>query len=67
MLRLKIVSPEKVIYNGEVESVKFRDKTLAVLESGVLSPWVQNKAIQKCRESRRVSSEDKAMLLKLKV
>ena len=47
--------------------VKFRDKTLAVLESGVLSPWVQNKAIQKCRESRRVSSEDKAMLLKLKV
>lgn len=47
--------------------VKFRDKTVAVLESGVLSPWVQNKTIQKCRESRRVSSEDKAMLLKLKV
>lgn len=47
--------------------VKFRDKTLAVLESGVLPPWVQNKAIQKCRESRRVSPEDKAMLLKLKV
>lgn len=47
--------------------VKFRKKALAVLESGVLSPWVQNKTIQKCRESRRVSARDKTMLLKLKV
>ena len=47
--------------------VKFREKTLAVLQAGTLSPRVQNKAIQKCRESRRVSPEDKAMLLQLKV
>lgn len=43
--------------------VKFRDKTLAVIASQRLSPWVQNKTIQKCRESRRVSPEDKALLL----
>lgn len=47
--------------------VKFREKTLDLLKSKVLSPWVQNKAIQKCRESRRVSPEDKAMLLRLKL
>lgn len=47
--------------------VKFRDKTLSVFQSQALSPWVQNKAIQKCRESRRVSAEDKAMLLKYKL
>lgn len=46
--------------------VKFRDKTLAVISSQRLSPWVQNKAIQKCRESRRVSPEDKALLLQYK-
>lgn len=46
--------------------VKYRDRTLELLESRTLSPWVQNKTIQKCRESRRVSAEDKAMLLTLK-
>lgn len=47
--------------------VKFRDKTLSVFQSQTLSPWVQNKAIQKCRESRRVSAEDKALLLHYKL
>ena len=47
--------------------VKFRIRTLELLESRTLDPWVQNKSIQKCRESRRVSAEDKQMLLTLKV
>lgn len=47
--------------------VKFRDKTLSVFEAQTLSPWVQNKAIQKCRESRRVSAKDKAFLLQYKM
>ena len=47
--------------------VKFRDKTLPLFQAQVLSPWVQNKAIQKCRESRRVSAEDKGMLLQYKL
>lgn len=47
--------------------VKFREKTLAVFQSQPLSPWVQNKAIQKCRESRRVTAEDKEMLLQYKL
>lgn len=47
--------------------VKFREKTLAVFQAQALSTWVQNKAIQKCRESRRVSAEDKEMLLQYKL
>ncbi len=43
--------------------IQFRDPTLALLRRQSLSPWVQNKAIQKCRESRRVTPEDKALLL----
>ena len=46
---------------------KFRDKTLCRLEERKLSPWVQNKAIQKCRESYRVSREDKEYLKALKL
>jgi len=46
--------------------VRFPDKTLALLESHALDPWTHNKAIQKCRESRRVSTSDKQMLLTLK-
>lgn len=46
--------------------VKFRSKTLALIESQQLSPWVQNKTIQKCRESRRVTPEDKQLLLRYK-
>lgn len=46
--------------------VKFRDQTLALLSQRILPPWVQNKAIQKCRESRRVTEADKALLLQYK-
>lgn len=47
--------------------VKYRDRTLTVFEARTMDSWVQNKAIQKCRESYRVSAEDKALLLQLKV
>ena len=47
--------------------VKFRDKTLALFQRKELSPWIQNKAIQKCRESYRISPEDKALLKTLKL
>ena len=46
--------------------VKQRGKTLPLLEAGVFPPAVHNKAIQKCRESFRVSPEDKAYLKNLK-
>ncbi|MBR4800238.1 MAG: DNA alkylation repair protein [Clostridia bacterium] len=46
--------------------IKRRDETLALLRSDALSPWTQNKAISKCRDSFRVSHEDKALLLSLK-
>ena len=49
-----------------VAFVKYREKTLERLQAGLGDPWVQNKAIQKCRESRRVSREDKELLLQLK-
>lgn len=45
---------------------KHRKETLCFLKSNVLDAWVQNKAIQKARESYRVSEEDKGMLLGLK-
>ncbi len=47
--------------------VKYREKTLPVFEEGNLDPWVLNKAIQKCRESYRVSAEDKEYLKTCKV
>ena len=46
--------------------IKRREETLAFLKSDTLSPWTQNKAISKCRDSFRVSPEDKALLLSLK-
>lgn len=46
--------------------VKYRDRTCAVLEQGQMNPWILNKAISKCRESYRVSPEDKAYLKTLK-
>ncbi len=47
--------------------IKQREKTLKYLNNNKLNKWTINKAIQKCRESRRVSIEDKEMLLKYKV
>lgn len=46
--------------------VKFRDKTLALFEENHLDDFTHNKALQKCRESYRVSAQDKALLLTLK-
>ena len=47
--------------------VKFRDKTLALFQAKTMTSWVQNKAIQKCRESYRVSPADKELLKTLKI
>ena len=47
--------------------VKYREKTLQIFEKKAFSKWVRNKAIQKCRESFRVSNEDKQLLLSYKV
>ena len=47
--------------------IKQRDKTLPLLEQRVFSPAVHNKTIQKCRESFRVSAEDKDYLKGLKI
>jgi 3-methyladenine DNA glycosylase AlkD len=47
--------------------VKFRDKTMPIFESKILDKQTQNKAIQKCRESFRVSDEDKEYLKTLKI
>lgn len=46
--------------------VQYPQKTLALLESTQLDDFTHNKAIQKCRESLRVSPEDKAMLQTLR-
>ncbi len=46
--------------------IKQREKTLVYLENNKLNRFTINKGIQKCRESRRVSLEDKDMLLKYK-
>ena len=50
---------ELMIYN--------RDKTLKYLEHHNLNNFTINKAISKCRDSFRVSKEDKELLLKYKV
>lgn len=43
------------------------EAALPYLEQGKLDPWTHNKAIQKARESRRVSDERKAFLNTLKI
>lgn len=47
--------------------IKQRDKTLALIARQTLDPFTQNKAIQKTRESFRVSDEDKQLLKKYKL
>lgn len=47
--------------------VKFPQETLVLLKRQTLPVFTQNKAIQKIRESRRVSVEDKHMLLQYKL
>ncbi len=46
--------------------IKRRNETINFLNSNSLSNWVRNKAISKCRDSYRVSKDDKKMLLSLK-
>lgn len=46
--------------------VRQRELTLPFLQERRFEPWIQNKAIQKIRESYRVSREDKAYLWTLK-
>ena len=43
------------------------DETLKFIESKTLSPWVQNKSIQKAKESFRISKEQKEYLNTLKI
>lgn len=47
--------------------VKFPKETEQIFAEYQLDKWVQNKAIQKCRESLRVSKQDKELLLKYKI
>ncbi|WP_099204988.1 DNA alkylation repair protein [Scatolibacter rhodanostii] len=47
--------------------IKFREPTFALISARQLRPFIQNKAIQKIRESLRVSAEDKTMLLAYKI
>ncbi len=46
--------------------IKQRDKAIKLFENNQLSPFVINKAISKCRDSFRVSSQDKEFLLQFK-
>lgn len=46
--------------------IKYPEKTLPLFQGADLERWTHNKAIQKCRESYRVSKEEKAMLNQLK-
>lgn len=46
--------------------INFRERTLRFLEENDLDSWIQNKAIQKIRESTRVSVEDKHLVLNMK-
>lgn len=46
--------------------VKHRDRTIKYLDNNHLNQSVINKGVQKCRDSFRVSAEDKEMLLKYK-
>ena len=46
--------------------VKNRNLTLEFLKKNILNDFTVNKAVQKCRDSFRVSSEDKEMLISFK-
>lgn len=46
--------------------IRFPAETVAFLRENSLDDFTQNKTIQKCRESRRISREEKKMLNKLK-
>lgn len=46
--------------------IKEYDKSVSLLESGVLDKWVHNKSIQKARESYRISENQKSYLKTLR-
>ena len=46
--------------------IKYKEETIAFLHNNCLNKFVVNKAISKCRDSFRVSKEDKDFLLKFK-
>ncbi len=47
--------------------IKFNDKTVPLLEQRIFSKFVHNKAIQKARESYRITPEMKEQLNKMKI
>lgn len=47
--------------------IKYEEKVFGLIKSKTLSPWVQNKTIQKIRESYRVDSETKNKLKEYKI
>ncbi len=47
--------------------IKFPIETTKLLKQKTLDPWTQNKAVQKIKESLRVSKEDKDFLSTLKI
>lgn len=47
--------------------VKNRDETINYFENSKTNPFVINKAISKCRDSFRVSDEDKEFLIRFKI
>lgn len=47
--------------------IKHRHKTLLLLKQKCLNPFTQNKAISKCRDSFRVTKEDKEFLKTLRI
>jgi 3-methyladenine DNA glycosylase AlkD len=47
--------------------IKRRDKTIEFLKTHKLNKFTINKGISKCRDSYRVSNEDKEMLLKFRI
>ncbi|WP_455656555.1 DNA alkylation repair protein [Phascolarctobacterium sp.] len=46
--------------------IKHRDKTMKLFQNNTLDDFTYNKALQKCRESFRVSDGDKALLQSMK-
>lgn len=47
--------------------IKYEEKVFDLIKSKTLSPWVQNKTIQKIRESYRVDKETKEKLKEYKI
>ncbi|MDR2090812.1 MAG: DNA alkylation repair protein [Clostridiales bacterium] len=43
--------------------IKFPEQTAALFKKNILNPWTQNKAVQKIRESLRVSPQEKENVL----